>query len=189
MTKEEALNIMSQMIKDEEGFLSDNTVEAHKMAIQALSQEPCDDAISRQAVMDALCDKCELFHKNGEQTCLTKCESYHFLATLPSVTKKPIERDDAISRQAVLDIDFKRIILTTAKPAEMIEQKVKALPLVPPQQKYGKWKVVSDGYGDNAYICECSECKDTVWVYKDADRKWKYCPSCGAKMQESEDKE
>lgn len=38
MTREEALNIMSQMIKDEEGFLSDNTVEAHKMAIQALSQ-------------------------------------------------------------------------------------------------------------------------------------------------------
>ena len=50
MTSEEALNIMSQMINDEEGFLSDNTVEAHKMAIQALSQEPCDDAVSRQAV-------------------------------------------------------------------------------------------------------------------------------------------
>jgi len=40
MTREEAINIMSQMIKDEEGFLSDNTVEAHKMAIKALEQEP-----------------------------------------------------------------------------------------------------------------------------------------------------
>ena len=49
--------------------------------------------------------------------------------------------------------------------------------------KTGHWKVVSDGYGDNAYICECSECKDTVWVYKDADRKWNYCPNCGAKME------
>lgn len=38
--------------------------------------------------------------------------------------------DDCVSRQAVLDIDFKRIILTTAKPAETIEQKVKALPSV-----------------------------------------------------------
>jgi len=59
------------------------------------------------------------------------------------------------------------------------------------EPKTGHWKVVSDGYGDNAYICECSECKDTVWVYKDADRKWNYCPNCGAKMvepQESEDK-
>jgi hypothetical protein len=49
--------------------------------------------------------------------------------------------------------------------------------------KEGHWNVVSDGYGDSAYICECSECKDTVWVYKDADRKWNYCPNCGAKME------
>lgn len=47
----------------------------------------------------------------------------------------------------------------------------------------GHWKVVSDGYSDSAYICECSECKDTVWVYKDADRKWNYCPNCGADMR------
>jgi hypothetical protein len=40
MTREEAVNIMSQMIKDEEGFLSDNIVEAHKMAFRALEQEP-----------------------------------------------------------------------------------------------------------------------------------------------------
>lgn len=40
MTREEAINIISQMIKDEEGFLSDNTVEAHKIALKALEQEP-----------------------------------------------------------------------------------------------------------------------------------------------------
>lgn len=54
------------------------------------------------------------------------------------------------------------------------------------EPKTGYWKIVSDGYGDNAYICECSECKDTVWVYKDADRKWNYCPNCGAKMESEE---
>jgi len=48
-------------------------------------QEPCGDAISRQAVMDALCDNCELF----EQTCSSKCEEYHFLATLSPVTPQP----------------------------------------------------------------------------------------------------
>lgn len=47
----------------------------------------------------------------------------------------------------------------------------------------GHWKVVSDGYSDSAYICECSECEDTVWVYKDADRKWNFCPNCGADMR------
>ncbi len=63
-------------------------LEAYKMVMDMLKQEPCEDAISRQAVMDALCDGCELF-KNGEQTCFSKCEEYHFLATLPSV--KPQE--------------------------------------------------------------------------------------------------
>lgn len=40
MTIEEAINIIAEMVKDEEGFLSDNTVEAHKIAIKALEQEP-----------------------------------------------------------------------------------------------------------------------------------------------------
>lgn len=40
MSRQQAIKIISQMIKDEEGFLSDNTVEAHKMAIKALEQEP-----------------------------------------------------------------------------------------------------------------------------------------------------
>lgn len=66
--------------------------QACSMAIEALraipSAEPCEDAISRQAVMDALCNDCELF-RNGEQTCFTKCEEYHFLATLPPVTPQP----------------------------------------------------------------------------------------------------
>lgn len=36
MKIKEAINIMSQMLKDEEGYLSDEIVEAHKIAIQAL---------------------------------------------------------------------------------------------------------------------------------------------------------
>ena len=70
------------------GSFAKDYKEALQMAIEALEQEPCEDAISRQAVMYALCDICELFHKNGEETCLTKCESYRFLATLPSVEPK-----------------------------------------------------------------------------------------------------
>ena len=50
--------------------------------------EQVEDAISRLAVINALCDGCELF-KNGEQTCRSKCEEYHFLATLPPVTSQP----------------------------------------------------------------------------------------------------
>ena len=51
MTREEAANIMSQMIKDEEGFLSDNTVEAHKMAIRSLEAwEKVNKEIDKQHV-------------------------------------------------------------------------------------------------------------------------------------------
>ena len=87
--------------------------------------------------------------------------------------------DDLISRKAVLDIDFKKIMLTTAKPAEMIEQKIRALPSVTPQQKTGRW---IDPDGDNA-ICSC--CNRLNHLYGT------YCKHCGAKMvepQESEDK-
>ena len=52
--------------------------------------------------------------------------------------------------------------------------------------RHGHWKVVNDSYGGKAYICECSECEDTVWVYKDSDRKWNYCPNCGARMDGKE---
>lgn len=52
------------------------------------------------------------------------------------------------------------------------------------QPKTGHWIVVNDGYVGNAYICKCSECEDSIWVYSDADKKWNYCPNCGTKMIE-----
>ena len=60
---------------------------------------------------------------------------------------------------------------------------------LPSAERRGRWIVVSDGYGNGeatACICECSECKDTIWVYKKSDRKWKYCPNCGARMDGGE---
>lgn len=58
----------------------------------------------------------------------------------------------------------------------------------PQEQKTGHWKKVTHyGITSSAYICECSECGDTVWVYFGTDRAWKYCPSCGAKMSEDKD--
>ena len=99
---------------------------------------------------------------------------------------------DAVSRKAVLN----QIFYSTDNSGDVVlgsalRERIERLPSVTPQEpKTGYWKLVSDGYGDKAYICECSECKDTVWVYKNADRKWNYCANCGAKMvepQESED--
>lgn len=117
-----------------------------------------------------------------------ECQSKHPIKEALYVARKVLEQEpceDAVSREAVRDaieylgiklgIDFVKVLL--------LQKTIKALPSVTPQPpRKGHWEVVSDGYSDNAYICECSECKDTVWVYKDADRKWNYCPNCGAEL-------
>ena len=53
MTREEAAEVLStyDMSEDNE---DKEFIEAVKMAIKALEQEPCEDAISRQAVLDKL---------------------------------------------------------------------------------------------------------------------------------------
>jgi hypothetical protein len=50
MTREEAIKNLEEMI--EEGWLISDFVEPCEMAIKALKREPCDGAISRQAVLD-----------------------------------------------------------------------------------------------------------------------------------------
>lgn len=83
-----------------------------------------------------------------------------------------------------LEEDLPKVSQFSPKMASAYKVAISALSADVRPNIHGSWKVVSDGYGDNAYICECSECKDTVWVYKDADRKWNFCPNCGADMRE-----
>lgn len=98
-------------------------------------------------------------------------------ATASDKEQEPCE--DAVSKAEVLNL-----VRFNAFHVKSQIKAIENMPSVTPHNKIkGHWKVVSDGYSDNAYICECSECKDTVWVYKDADRKWNYCPNCGADMR------
>lgn len=134
-----------------------------------------------------------------------ECQSKHPIKEALYEARKALEQKpckDAVSRAEVkkiakemylevasMELDAKTISdcisCTSSKCREVLERKLQALNSVTPQKpRKGHWEVVSDGYSDNAYICECSECKDTVWVYKDADRKWNYCPNCGADMRE-----
>lgn len=95
MTREEAIDLLDNLI----GFVEDNHGsdydEALKLAIKALEEEPCEDAISRQAVLkpyqtlkddDTIC--IWLLRKNIEQQ--------------PPVTPK---HKPCISRQTLKDID------------------------------------------------------------------------------------
>lgn len=56
-----------------------------------------------------------------------------------------------------------------------------AIKLLKQEPKTGHWVIAEEfGFGN---ICECSECKESVWIYKDTDT-WNYCPKCGLKMEE-----
>lgn len=134
MTREEAIRALRYERKT---ALHENK-SAFDMAIKSLSAEPCEDAISRQAVINEV-------------------DNYIEKAQSTSVI------DDFIS--------FEELV-------------VKALPPVTPKQKMGHWiKVVTetDSFGNETYRYECSECG--FFAFFGTER---YCPYCGAKMEESE---
>ena len=56
------------------------------------------------------------------------------------------------------------------------------------ERKKGKWREIQRySPTDKAAINECSLCHDTVWMY-DGERRWNYCPSCGAEMEYKNEK-
>lgn len=52
MTREEAIKLLVNATYSDEWQGNEDLTTAHNMAIKALKQEPCDDAINRQAVLD-----------------------------------------------------------------------------------------------------------------------------------------
>lgn len=54
------------------------------------------------------------------------------------------------------------------------------------EQTHGKWiEVVRYGLSSQRAICECSKCGSNAWVYDDMNRRFKYCPNCGARMDDA----
>lgn len=101
---------------------------------------------------------------------------------------KPCE--DCISREAVKDILHKRgqkAVITF----EHFEEFVNKLPSVTPQPKIGRWirwyEVIESADGkstDHIPHCKCSECGTEYEPH--SSQFIKYCPNCGAKMEENE---
>lgn len=86
--------------------------------------------------------------------------------------------DDLISRQAAIDSllealhDYYEYDLVVVKA--VIEEELKRVPSVQPEQKTGQWLINSDGY-----YPYCSICKNEPQGRIMTD----YCPNCGAKME------
>jgi len=137
MTNEEAIEFIkieiSRLWKTPQNLIYK---EALEMAIKALEQEPCEDAISR--------------------------------------------RDMALNI-----VSFYNKATGKKKTLDFLCKCVERLPSMQPKQRTGHWKRISmDKYVQHAMAYyRCSECgKDIIGEHN-------YCPNCGAKMAESEDKE
>lgn len=125
-------------------------------------EEGADDLISKQALLYAL-DDTELTDDGGVD--INDLED--LIKRMPTIEAVPFE-------------DYQSMEQTVHKLTQALAEA---------ELKHGRWITVSDGYGNGvatASICECSLCKDTIWVYKNDKRKWKFCPNCGAKMDGGE---
>ena len=181
MTRKEAIEIINR-----ENDPNDKEVweifpeyrEALDMAIQALSQEPCetstdepmtmvyptifcDDAISREAAIEAV--KQAIYNHDSAIMRLTE---------LPSVNPQPC--DDAISRDAVMRlIENKPYDWSNLTERHNMLMEIRKLPSV--TQKSGHWIREVD-FGNVPYYV-CSECG--VESVADTD----FCFACGADMR------
>ena len=135
--------------------------------LEVLCQEPCEDAVSRSTA------KTRVYLKYIGKPELCK-EIFAILDELPSVQQKPIECEDAISREDAIHAFDYLIGLNRAQIQDILFR----LPSVRPQEQTGHW--VRKGQG-----IYCSECdKESGYNPFGASRFSDFCPSCGAKMIE-----
>lgn len=156
---------------------------------------PCEDAISRQAAIDAMYN----MHMNGKEGVLhdlktetgsdaffaeTIADAVEALEELPPVNPQPCE--DCISRiQAIKamdeleneDIEAYGCLIPEGFDGERARQAICMLPSIQPQPKTGHWIKISP-----AGIYECSECGQNVMTSDIC--AYKFCHGCGEKMQE-----
>lgn len=174
MTKEEATKelIRAFDVLDNSCHMDNRRKEAFNKAYVALKAEPCEDAISRQAMLDGLASIAKVKARSDAQKSLMGRVMF-FTEQLPRVTPKITECGDAVSREAVLEVVKNPLNIRLNK---IIEE----LPPVTPKPKTGKWIKVTNGRGGH----ECSLCHEYAPSYQNGD-EWltKYCPDCGAKME------
>ncbi len=88
-----------------------------------------------------------------------------------------------ISRQAALDDAHRQIWYRMNQQGmkDRIDEWLKNLPSAGPERKTGKW--INHRNDDGHNIADCDQCGNALQWF-DGDIKPKYCPICGAKMED-----
>ena len=130
------------------------------MPTEETEQEPCDDAISRDAVIKGI----EELKKSPWATA-NRSHGYEYLITeaLDIVKDLCIKQEPSVTQKSETVTEFAdRCRECGAKYGKLLEQ------------KSGKWGA----------SCTCSVCGQ--WRILESEKnggKYKYCPNCGAKME------
>ena len=152
-----------------------------------VEQEPCDDCISRQAVIDAIKNYASMLWERYYEP-FQESTVLELIQALPSVTPKPKVDDDCISRQAVIDYVNEYTLggwfeVESEDCIKDLKNMPSVMPKCPPQ--------------DEQNICHCVYCpikksEDKMLVCPncglDVHSDFKYCPRCGEKMIASQEK-
>ena len=151
--------------------LSEEKKKAIDMAIKALEQEPKTEKVIK--MRDATPEEQEAIDKYIKS--ISKPTGVNFGA----LEQEPCE--DAISRQEVLDVVNNPLNIR-------LDEIIKQLPSVKPQEKTGHWFVDERPESDREIIC--SNCDQPIFKYHkmDFDYRPKYCPNCGARMVEPQER-
>jgi len=177
MTREEAIEYLETLymalavFPNQQILLgdADKMKESVGMAIESLEQEPCEDAISRQAVLEQI----NCWISSGEYG---YTNATHYLTRrmqeLPSVT--PQYTDAEIQKMQELEQSEIEKAYELGKSS---------------QPKKGRW--INVNTGNPIYVVDgmtnasvkCSECDEWLIASDEYACNGNYCPNCGAKME------
>lgn len=169
--------------------------------------EPSEDCISRQAVLEHICEDKECYKEECKGRTLKRCYDLQWVFDLPPVTPsnadireayikgydygvkdwfkdKTQPCEDCVSRAYIESIveELENICINGDEHILSLLSDIKNAPSETPQPKKGKWIIVDDC---EQFIAKCSVCEnieDSRLVHR-----INFCPNCKTKMEGVED--
>ena len=177
---------------DHEYFLrKELDLKVARLEKQIAEQEPCEDAVSRQAVLDELrtCfDTHSIYDENNGENYIIYEDAVDMMEELPSVTPTISEIDkfnDSVNRATVLSLisDVQNADgFKDYSQYEYLFDQVDKMPMATPTRKVGKWIEIKNKNG-KVIALRCNCCEKSP---KHAIRSL-WCPNCGADMRGGEE--
>lgn len=165
MTREEASSVLDDYDVNFDGHTAEEIAEAFDVAFRALEQKPCEDVISRQAVIDM----------TGLSEWFDSSDSYNefviALSELPPVTpQEPIlEKDGTLIVTTEHCENVGRVLVQYGTNGTLFYQDQE------PRKEH--WVTKPHVFG----VAYCSKCDFELRI-----NNTNFCPNCGADMQEGE---